>query len=359
MGKNKISASLPKIECLTTPIFLKRDDLFVFAAGFEERSIFFPSNIVAEPGTHSIVLNYTPFEPRNQISLALELVERSGASTEIIEYNRLDAGEAWLRILGAFKKNSNTRRRIIFDISGVSKLGILLALEAARQCNFEVVVIYAEAAEYRPSYDEYVKARQSGNILQPSLQVYSGVETVLCAPVLSSVAMQGQPVCLVSFMSFNENFTQTLLNRLNPSRLVLINGRPPIHTWREEATEWIHDRLLKEWCVDGGESGSCPATIATSTLHYEETVRALSRIYWDTFVALRMVVAPNGSKMQSIGTYIVKAIHADIHIEYPVARGYLDDYSYGIGSLWKLELGDLCGLIYRLREEEIASNLFI
>ena len=49
------------------------------------------------------------------------------------------------------------------------------------------------------------------------------------------------------FMSFNESLTQALLDCVFPSRLFLINGRPPVHIWRETATAWIHETLRSEW----------------------------------------------------------------------------------------------------------------
>lgn len=349
---------LPPLSTATLPLTLKSADIFLFAAGFEERSIFFPSNLHAENGAHAIVLDYQPFDARNQLAFAVKLVEDTGATTETVPFNRLDADEAWEHLASAIQRKADSHRRLILDISGLSKIGILLAMEVAKMCNLELLIVYAEAELYHPSLEEYVKAKAANNILQPSLQVYSGIDSVLCASVLSSVAMQGQPICLVSFMSFNENFTQTLLNRLNPSHLFLINGKPPQHTWREEATAWIHERLVNEWAQDDEEAFKTVSR-CTSTLDYRETIGEISEIYWNTFVTHRMIVAPCGSKMQAVGTYIAKAVHPDIQIEYPVARGYLDQYSYRVGPLWQIDFGRFSDCIQRIKAAETEKHIMI
>lgn len=353
-----IKSCLPGFSEINLPLALKGTDILLFAAGFEERSIVFPSNLCAEQGAHAVVLDYQPADPRNQLAFAVNLVEGIGVTTETIPFNRLDADEAWAWLEASIRQKSVTHNRIVLDISGLSKIGILLAMEAARLFCLELLIVYAEAELYHPTHEEYAKAKGNNNILQPSLQIYSGIEGVLCASVLSSVAMQGQPICLVSFMSFNENFTQTLLNRLNPSHLFLINGKPPHHTWREEATAWIHERLVKEWAQDDVEAYQAVSR-CTSTLDYRETFEEISKIYWSTFVTHRMIVAPCGSKMQAIGTYMAKAVHPDIQIEYPVARGYLDQYSYRVGSLWQIDFGHLSDRIKTIKAAETAKYIMI
>jgi hypothetical protein len=209
-----------------------------------------------------------------------------------------------------------------------------------------VRVLYSEADTYGPSLEEFEKAKSENKIHQPTLQIFTGVHGVVRVDSLASVAMQGQPTAAIVFMSFNDALTQVLLNTVYPSRLFLINGRPPIHEWREEATAWIHDQVRREWEDDNPlrspspDGPALPARVV-STLDYKETVALLLDLYWQLSVNHRILLAPAGSKLQSVGCYLVKALHPDIHIEYPSPEGFLEPYSTGIGSRWLLDLGQL------------------
>jgi len=359
MMKNNYNRMLPQLEQCTYPIVLKDTDIFITAAGFEERSIKAASHVRGEKGSIALVLEYLPFDARNQISIITQILKASGAAVFPVEFDRWDANAAWGALYNRLSELCQTHHNVFLDVSGLTRFAIMIALEVIRICRLCVTVIYAEAERYGPTLEEYNIARSDNNILQPSLQVYSGIENVLQVSALSSVSMQGQPTCLISFLSFNENFVQTLLNRLNPSKVILINGSPPVHTWREEATAWIHSRLIGEWGADNKLTSDGLLERKTSTLDYRETVNELFSIYWSAFATHRIVLAPCGSKMQAIGSYLVRAVHPDIHIECPVARGYLDQYSYGVGPVWKLKLGNVQAMIDRLKKNETRRHLRI
>jgi len=80
---------------------------------------------------------------------------------------------------------------------------------------------------------------------------------------------------------------------------------------------------------------------AVSTLDYRETVSLLIAFYWHLSANYRVLLAPAGSKMQAVGCYFVKALHPDIHIEYPSPEGFFSTYSSGVGTRWLLDLGQL------------------
>ena len=75
-------------------------------------------------------------------------------------------------------------------------------------------------------------------------------------------------------------------------------------------------------------------------------------LYWELSASNRIILAPSGSKLQAVGSYLVKALHPDIHIEYPCPEGFLAVYSSGIGSKWTLSLGELPLLFDALRNAE-------
>jgi len=162
-------------------------------------------------------------------------------------------------------------------------------------------------------------------------------------------------------MSMNEVLTQALINSISPSRLFLINGRPPHHSWRERATAWIHDELRREWPEGDNpcnvkDGAALPVRVA-STLDYQETVDVLLDLYWSNAAQYRIVLAPTGSKMQTVGSFVVKAVHPDIHIEYPTPESFLPTYSKGVGDRWIVDFGSLQSLLVSLRSWVMADHL--
>ena len=194
----------------------------------------------------------------------------------------------------------NQAQRVVIDISTMSKLAILLILSVCRELDMEVTILYAEAKTYGPTREEFEKAKENNEIHRPTLQIFTGVHGVVRVSSLASVAMQGQPTAALVFMSFNDALTQVLLNTVCPSRLFLINGRPPVHSWREEATAWIHDQVRREWDEDNPvvrtSEGSAPVPRrASSTLDYRETVSLLISLYRQLSATHRVLLAPGGS----------------------------------------------------------------
>ena len=82
-------------------------------------------------------------------------------------------------------------------------------------------------------------------------------------------------------------------------------------------------------------------------------------LYWTLSARYRVLLAPAGSKMQAIGCYIVKALHPDIHVEYPSPDGLSRDYSSGFGDRWVLDFGNLWQLLSELEKAERRECLEI
>jgi len=357
--------------------------VLILAAGFEDRRTACLQLVQSGQKRKALVLDYRPVDKRNDLKGMLAALRKGGFETppeNTVVYDRFSPHpfpnllKSHLERLGA--------ERVVLDISAMSKLAVLLCLDVLREMNLEVLVFYTEAKHYRPSRSRYQQAKRDGAIRRPSIQVYTGVHKVLRVQRLSSVAMQGQPTAAVAFMSFNEELTQALLNSVYPSRLFLINGRPPKLRWREQATAWIHDKLRQEWGEqDNPIQDGLPVRVV-STRNYRDTVHMLLNLYWRLAEDYRILLAPTGSKMQTVGCYFARALHPDIHIEYPTPSGYMnpystrnrmsaagevktvspgliDPYSRGIGPRWMLRLGLLGDLTEELRGQERKYRLGI
>ena len=353
------ASSLKDIEGLlpkTTPVSqiqLNDGDVLIAAPGFEDRTLAICSRIRATSGASAILLEYAPSNSANRFSEVVEELAQAGLQRQSsLVYDRFDPGDFEQRLRNRLSRSCSGRAFV--DISTMSKLAVILVLKVLTALGVRVVLFYAEAETYGPNKQEFELAKESNEVHRPSLRIFSGVHGIVRVHSLASVAMQGQPTAAIAFMSFNDALTQSLLNTVYPARLFLINGRPPVYFWREHATAWIHDQVRLEWPSDNpmGADGSGLPARSVSTLDYRETVVKLLELYWQLSTSHRILLAPAGSKFQAVGCYIVKALHPDIHIEYPSPEGFLRVYSTGTGRCWQLDLGTICGLISRLSEME-------
>lgn len=355
---------LPGLAPAATDALTIGSDIVIHAPGFEDRTMALAESLTSSAEGRSILLDYRPFYPKNRLADVRRELEERGypcANDDLLSYDRFEPADFRQRLRERLVLKSGGT--VLVDISTMSKLAILLVLDVCRELDLDVTVYYAEAEQYGPSEQEYIKAKRSNAVHQPSLQVYTGVHGVVRVESLASVAMQGEPTAAIVFMSFNDALTQVLLNTAYPNRLFLINGRPPTKKWREEATAWIHDQVRKEWSDDnplGPESLGIPLPARqTSTLDYRETVATLLSLYWALSTTHRIVLAPTGSKMQALGVYLAKALHPDIHIEYPSPKGFFDEYSHGVANRWLLTLGHIPNLLNSVATKERREFLEI
>jgi len=357
-----LSDLLPPLQsCDRLP--LEEGDIVIHAPGFEDRTMAVAEAVVPSPAACAILLDYLPFSPKNRLSDVREALLARGvevADKHILKYDRFEPGDFETRL--QTRLLGHGARRAVVDISTMSKLEVMLVLKVCHELDLRVRVLYSEAERYGPSQEEFERAKENNEIHRPTLQVFSGVHGVVRVDSLASVAMQGQPTAALVFMSFNNALTQVLLNTVYPSRLFLINGRPPVYSWREEATAWIHDQVRREWEDDNPVQADLAGRVpmpkrAVSTLDYRETVSLLLQLYWQLSANHRVLLAPAGSKLQAVGSYLVKALHPDIHIEYPSPEGFLPYYSSGVGPRWLLNLGKLSELLTTISEAERREYL--
>lgn len=239
---------------------------------------------------------------------------------------------------------------VIVDVSSMTKLLLLVVvLKLARQPR-PVRVVYSEAADYGPTWEEYQLSRDDVSFMSkfPS----RGFNSIIRSRCLSSTRMQGQPVALVAFTSFNEQLVRHMLGTISPHRLLFINGRPPRDDfrWREHAMQEIHQPLLSQYVNENPVDETGHLTRVTSTLDYRESYRAIDEIWRKYGAQERIICAATGSKMQMLGLALAKLAHSDIHVEYPTPDSYFfKGMSRGIRSIHDVYL-DFPTLTPRLPE---------
>lgn len=347
--------AIPKIEPIKE-LLLHPGEIFISAGGFEDRVLIFPNMLQPCTDRHGevLILEYRPPNKNNKLKKLRSALFNKSYNPINIPYARYSPETfdvPFRQELEKFKVEA-----VCLDISGLSRFAIMIILDVVRELNLPLRLIYVEASNYAPSKNDFDAAKATASQHLPTSFIHTGVYDVLHVPRLASIRMQNRATLLIAFDSFNEALGQALVNVINPSRFILINGKPPREElkWREDATAYVHKFLRSEWSV---EDDNYPIK-TTSTLYYQETYQLLSDLYWRFSANHRIILAPTGSKMQTVGAYFLRAAHDDVHVVYPTVQGFFSDkYSTGVRERWQLNFGKLGDFVEHLRQTEITERL--
>jgi hypothetical protein len=320
------SLTKPNLEVVSS-LVAGEGDLIIISAGFEDRALetlnrLFHSGSV---GFTIMAISYLPHVEENRFRDIEARCSANGIEIISLVYNRpdpLEFSDAFMPLIDQIPG------RILIDVSAMSRLLIVQIIVALKKSFREfrgVAILYTEASVYPPTKEEVNSAlllRREDNLYR-CMFLSSGVFEVIIVPELASVALQGQPMRLVFFPSFNSDQLQALLGELQPVHITLIHGRPPRdeNVWRLESIKKLNqtERILRR------------EDLEASTLDYVETLSLLLNIYSNHGATERLVIAPTGSKMQAVAVGIFRAFMDDVQVVYPVPRSFPTPSSYTIG----------------------------
>ncbi len=316
-------------------------DILVVCAGFEERAVAFLRDVVSRQSSCKvIIIEYAPLIPQNRLQEITNLCEDARLEVSCILYDRKNPagfGETLMRSL------VDCSGSIYLDISAMSRLLIVQALVVlrGRSLGFDRChVIFAEAASYPPTEAEVDEEMRKSD-LDPqfaALFLSRGVSEVILLPELSPVSMGANQSRLIVFPSFNADQLSVLQSELQPSRISYIHGIPP-----NPENQWRRDAIARINHIDSSSSEHLNA----STLDYSETLDVLIGLYRNHSIRERLLIAPTGSKMQSVAVGIFCAFIEDVQIVYPTPREFRfpERYTNGIGPMYELDLSAFSGVI--------------
>jgi len=321
---------------------LSQGDVLVLCAGFEDRAVRALNHSInlGEKGFSVIVIDYLPFVEENRIGEINEKCHSHGIPVQYLQYDRPNPSGIGNRLLVLLENNAG---RVYVDISGMSRLLIVQILDAlgSRPSEFSgITVIYSIAQYYPPNEEEVDKAieKMKEDFLYSAMFLSSGVFEVTVAPELSSFSMEGQPIRLIAFPSFNPNQLAALRSEIQSSSFTLVHGMPPLeeNAWRPGKIKTLNriDTISNREDYDA------------STLEYSETIMLLLEIYDKYGITEKIVIAPTGSKMQTVAVGIFRAFMEDVQIVYPTPRIFPKPKEYTTGSreLYRLDLDAFSGI---------------
>lgn len=310
--------------------------VYIGAAGFEDRAlaVLNEAKHYKKPFEHIIGIEYKPGDPRNRIEgfqqLAREVISQEN-NIKWVTFDRKNPGE-FNDALSLIRQICSQSAHICLDISAMSKILILILLDALRDINSPLTMGYTEAEGYHPTLEEFEKTFEEAKQKFPKRLpefLTSGVYGVVTTPALSSVATQSYPTALVMFPTFNHNLFLALLNEVTPQDLRIIEGDPlrAQNKWRLEAVRKINEPsyfLAKE-----------PRKVV-STFYYKQTINQLEELYKEYQYTHEFVIAPANSKLQAVGVFFFKQMYPDAQIVYPTPKGFFDLYTKGVEQIHQI-----------------------
>jgi hypothetical protein len=311
-------------------------DVLVTCAGFEDRAFEYLRRAVAR-GAHDfkiVAIEYRPSVGENRVQEVADLGAAAGARIQWITYDRELAGDPSQVVLSGVQAG----QRLLIEVSGMSRLLIVQLISAALKAGGldKCSIVYAEAAEYPPSEAEVAAVEEGAEELFGIIQfVSSGVFDIIVPPELSTVAMYGQPIRLIAFPTFNPTQLAALCAEINAASYTIIHGESP----REE-NKWRTAAIRQLNRIDGLRERE---EETSSTLDYRETVKLLVNTYRRVGDRDKLVIAPTGSKMQSVAVAIAVAFMHDIQVVYPAPRTFQSpqNYTRGVRQMYCLDLSGI------------------
>jgi hypothetical protein len=286
-------------------------DTLIMCAGFEDRSVGALKKALSSPGAfHVIVITYTPVLDRNQEGLIRSvLASRADVTVTCCSYDRENPAGFGIELASKIGHENH----VYIDISGMSRLLIvqtIVAFAGARVGFRNCSILYSEAEQYPPDQAEAQQALAhcTSDPTFSALFLSSGVFEITVVPELSSVSVAPTESRLIVFPGFDVHHLTALRAELQPSQITFIEGDPP-----DAANKWRREMIAKLNCLEDFTEAE---RILTSTLDYRQTLLALLTIYRRNVLRERLLVAPTGSKMQTVAVALFRAYITDVQVVY-------------------------------------------
>lgn len=306
-------------------------DVLVVCAGFEDRATFALEMAAGDRrgGFSTLVVEYEPRYKENRKQAIVDICQRAGLPVEWYKYDRrLPAGTG-----ETIARGTEGAARVYIDVSAMSRMlivQILVAMAERRKGVSNVSVLYTEAGTYPPSEPMFMDQERVDSYIS------TGVWELAAVPELSASIAQAEALRLIVFPSFNPAQLRLLLQELQPTFVDLVNGVPPRgeNAWRPDAIRRCNAGALKGLRRVSEHS--------TSTLDYRETLRLILSLYDQRSAFDKLILAPSGSKMQSVAIGLARSFLSDIQVVYPTPQEFLqpEGHTLGARSVYTLDLAE-------------------
>lgn len=342
---SKVCPSIEHLDILKIP----EGSVYIGVAGFEERCFTFLEQCSTEnvKFQNVIGIKYEPFDERNDIKKFEEFAIKVSPKSkfEWITYDRRNP-EDFSNSITNIEELWELAENIVIDISGMSKFLIVVLLYELKNYSGNIHIIYCEAEIYHPLKEDYESKKE--DFVEDTFPSFltANVYKIVTTTELSSTSMQGYPFLIIAFPTFNYKEMYTLLNEITPQYLIKIEGNPreKHNQWRLEALRWINRKLDSDF--DPNIKGIYKKEL--STFDYVKTIEILNEIYEKHKYTHKCIIAPTGSKLQTLGVVLFKQMYPEIQLVYPVTTKFSEEYTEGCTEIWHIKFENFSEFMMKL-----------
>ena len=209
----------------------------------------------------------------------------------------------------------------------------------------ELAIYYAEAHHYAPTREEWDSFYRSVPEPRDNLAITEsyeqnhfqslGIEDTYESDVFPGFNAGPLATQVVAFPSFSLQRMKSMLAfaeshyNVRPHGIRWFLGQPPDRV----RNGWRFDALTALYNVGG-------AGAAVSTRDYRDTFLRLDNMWADTYTNRHLVLAPLGSKMQHLGSFLFLKMHRECGLLLCEPREFIaSKYSQHVGPRWWLDFG--------------------
>lgn len=313
------------------------EQMFICACGFEDRCMAIPS-LLSKSGRYKTRYSFlfehqtNPEEnARNRPLLENYLSNITEIEVQNFTYKDEDFVARFEGMLDrVLVSNEELLSRITFDISGCSTQMILSALKLLLQRKIRLRLLYVEAAIYHPTPNEYKQSPQDWTIDGAGMS--KGILEVVESRLYLGNNLSQLPTLLVAFATFKPERIRYIQAELQPAKTIWIIGIPhaPENQWRIEAMRKINEMPEDE------------TSYKIHTFDHIETFSKLEQIYRDNEESHHMIIAPHGSKLQSVGIALFTLLRQDVGLWFSTPKSFNPvQYTGGVKEFWQIDFGDV------------------
>lgn len=318
-----------------------KDDLFLCALGFEDRSISIPRTIAGESEyrcSEAVYFEYSTNLEDNEINRP-ELLESLKRFSSIVSPMQCDSQEfaPTLRQMLTRLCRKGISPKVTFDISVCSSRLLLTVLKILFEFDIEFRLVYSEADIYHPTKDELAKKKNGSG--EEEFGLTKGVSKVFPSHEHPGCNPDILPEAIVAFATFSPERTEAVISYVDENllekpgdRVIWVIGKPHLEEdhWRIDYVTQINKIPMES------------QSFKVSTFDYKETLKMLHKVYKQYSSEYHLNISPLGSKMQSLGIALFYCIRPDVTVIFaPPVKYNASHYSEGCKATWIIDFARL------------------
>ena len=222
---------------------------------------------------------------------------------------------------------------VLLDITGCSRSAMLVLTSLIYDLGLEFDILYTEAEEYYPTFSDYEELAEDSdqqhafirlNMFEESEVLHSSHCVVEGFEDFQGVMLPNYPYFLITFLPFKRGRLSAILQSVETTVRIFVRGQPVRDDlkWRGDAVDIPNADLIDEGKV-----------VDVETLNWRKTFEFLENQYLenDNRFKYNFVVAPLGSKMQTVGCCIFAKSYPEVRLVTSTPKRHFPN-NYSIGA---------------------------